>query len=156
MKAEYANPFIRGAKLTFEKEVNITLNRKDLKKKTAPVPSLPVSIIIGVTGAVKGQIVYSMDKNFAFAVAKAMMPNKLPAEIKQMVNSAVSEIANMITGQASIDLAGENKMIDITPPAVVSGPALEVDFLSVPTIALSFISEIGVLEINVALTESGR
>lgn len=152
MKAEYANPFIKGAIEVFQKEVGVKLNRKDLKKKASPVPSQPVSIIIGVTGPVKGQVVYSMDTNFAYAVAKAMLPGKLPAEIKKLINSAVSEIANIITGKASIDLAGEDMLINITPPAVFAGANLSMDFLNIPTISLSFISEIGVLEINIALT----
>jgi chemotaxis protein CheX len=94
-----------------------------------------------------------MDGNFAFSVTKGMMPNKLPNQLKKLTNSAISEIANMITGQASIALAGEDKLIHLTPPAVFSGRDLRVDFLSLPTIALSFISEIGSLEINIAFTE---
>lgn len=156
MKAEYANPFIRSAKLIFEKEIKISLTRKDLVKKAKPVPTLPVSIVIGVTGPVRGQVVYSMDDNFAYSVTKAMMPNKLPHDIKKMINSAVSEVANMITGRASMEMAGENEMIDITPPAVFSGPGIRMDFINIPTISLSFLSEIGVLEINVALTEDKR
>ena len=152
MKVEYANPFIRSAVLIFEKEIGIKLSRKELVKKTSPIPSLPVSIIIGVTGPVKGQVVYCMDDNFAFQVAKAMLPNKLPNDIRKLTNSAVSEIANMITGRASIDLAGENDLIEITPPAVFQAANLKVDFLNIPTICLSFISEIGVLEVNVALS----
>lgn len=156
MKAEYANPFIRSAKLIFEKEVKINLSRKELIKKDKPSPTLPVSIVIGVTGPVRGQVVYSMDKDFAFSTAKAMMPNMLPNEVRKIINSAVSEIANMITGRASMEMAGENEMIDITPPAVFTGPGMRMDFLNIPTISLSFISEIGVLEINVALTEDKR
>ncbi len=153
MRAEYANIFIRSAVEVFEKEVKVHLARKDLAKKTSPTPSLPVSIIVGITGLLRGQVVYAMDQNFAYNVAKAMMPNKLPADVRKLTNSAVSEIANMITGQASISLAGETETIDLTPPAVLMGTDLSVDFLSIPTIALSLISEIGVLEINIALVD---
>ncbi len=155
MKAEYANVFIRGATTVFTQEIGINLTRKSLTKKAAPVPSLPISIVIGITGGIRGQVVYSMDSNFAFAVTKAMIPNKLPSELKKLTNSAVSEIANMITGQASIQLAGEDMIIHLTPPAVFSGSDMTVDFLSIPTICLSFISEIGSIEINVAFTEGG-
>ena len=155
MKAEYANVFIRGATTVFTQEIGISLTRKSLTKKAAPVPSLPISIVIGITGGIRGQVVYSMDSNFSFAVTKAMIPNKLPSELKKLTNSAVSEIANMITGQASIALAGEDMIIHLTPPAVFSGSDMTVDFLSIPTICLSFISEIGSLEINVAFTEGG-
>lgn len=155
MKAEYANVFIRGATTVFSQEIGVGLSRKSLTRKSAPVPSLPVSIVIGITGGIRGQVVYSMDSNFAYSVTKAMIPNKLPSELKKLTNSAVSEIANMITGQASIALAGEDRLIHLTPPAVFSGSDMTVDFLSIPTICLSFISEIGSMEINIAFTESG-
>jgi len=154
MRAEYANPFITAAITTFQKELKVKLNRNAINVKEAPVPSKQVSIIIGVTGMVKVQVVYSMDDNVAFAVAKAMLPDKLPAELRKLTNSAVSELANIITGQASIILAGESQKIEITPPAVICGGASSIDFLSLQTICLSFLSEIGSLEINIALTEA--
>lgn len=153
MKAEHANPFIKAALETFKKELGVDLKRNDLFLKDAPVPSKDVTIIIGVTGPIKGQVVYSMDQNVAESIAKTMLPGKLPAEQKALINSAVSELANIITGQASIILAGDNYIIDITPPAVFSGGGASIDFLSLQTICLSFLSEIGSLEINVALTE---
>jgi len=153
MRAEYANPFITAAVTTFKKELNVSLNRNSINVKNSPVPSKTISIIIGVTGAVRGQVVYSMDDNVAMAVTKAMLPDKLPAELKKLTNSAVSELANIVTGQASIALAGEKNRIDITPPAVFIGGAASIDFLSLQTICLSFISEIGSFEINIALTE---
>jgi len=154
MKAEYANVFIRSAISVFQHETKIHLSRKDLTKKDSPQSKLPISIILGVTGYIQGQVVYGMDQNFAYHVAHAMMPNKLPAEIKKLENSAVSEIANIITGQATIALAGENELISITPPAVIMGKNIKIDFLETPTIALNLISEIGTLEINIALIEN--
>ena len=55
MKAEYANIFIRSAVEVFQKEGNVQLTRKDLAKKNSPMPSLPVSIILGITGFLRGQ-----------------------------------------------------------------------------------------------------
>jgi len=153
MKAEYANPFVMAAVQTFQKEIGVKLQRKDLKLKDSPVPSQGVSVIIGVTGSVRGQVVLSLDDNVAMAVARAMLPGKVPAELKKLVNSAVSELANIITGQASILMAGDTGKIDITPPTIIMGPALRMDFLSLQTIALTFLSEIGQFELNIALTE---
>jgi chemotaxis protein CheX len=155
MKAEYANIFIRAAVEVFQKEVGAKLSRKELSRKNAPVPSMPISIILGITGFMRGQVVYAMGPDFAYRIARAMLPNKLPADVKKLVNSAVSEIANIITGQASIALAGETETIHLTPPVVLMASDLTVDFLALPTIAVSLISEIGLLEINIALTEPG-
>lgn len=156
MKAEFANPFITAAVMTFKQELGVALNRSALIVKASPVPSKEISIIIGVTGAVRGQVVYSMDQNVALSVTKAMLPGKLPVELKRLTNSAVSELANIITGQASIILAGETQRIDITPPAVFNGATTSIDFLSIQTICLSFLSEIGSLEINIALSEESK
>ena len=153
MKAEYANVFIQSAMNVFQSEIGVALSRKSLTKKNAPVPSLPVCIVIGITGAIRGQVVYSMDAGFAYSVTKAMIPNKLPTDLRKLTNSAVSEIANMITGQASISLAGEDRIIHLTPPAVLTGSDMKVDFLTIPTICLGLISEIGSMEINIAFTE---
>jgi chemotaxis protein CheX len=153
MKAEYANPFVVAAVETFQKEIGVKLSRKELKLKDSPVPGQAISIIIGVTGAVRGQVVLSMDENVALAVTKALLPGKLPAELKKLVQSAVSEMANIITGQASIMLAGDTGHIDITPPAIITGTGWGMDFLSIQTISLSFLSEIGQFELNIALTE---
>lgn len=153
MKAEYANPFITGAVNVFKKDLGVELSRQDLSIKPSPLPSKEISIIIGVTGPIRGQVVYSMDGEFAYSLAKAMLPGKLPADLKKLTNSVISEIANMVTGQASIILAGENDLIDISPPLVFTGPRVSMDFLNLPTICLSFLSEIGSFEVNIALTE---
>ena len=82
MRAEFANPFIKAAVDVFDKEAGIKLSRRDLKLSSSAAPSLPVAIILGATGAVKGQVVYSMDESFAFELTKKMLPGKLPAELK--------------------------------------------------------------------------
>lgn len=153
MKAEYANIFITSAVHVFKKELNITLTRQSLVKKSAPIPGLPICIVLGITGDIKGQVVYSIDRSFAQDITHSMLPNKLPHELRQYINSAAGEIGNMITGQASIALAGQDKVIQLTPPSVLTGTEIVVDFLQIPTICLRLISELGTLEINIAITE---
>jgi len=133
MKAEHANIFIRSAVEVFQKESGIRLSRRSLSTKTAPIPSLPVSVIIGITGFVRGQVVYSMDTNFAYNAAKGMLPNRLPEEARRLINSAVSEIASMITGKG-----------------------IQVDFLTLPTVYIGLISEIGLLEVNIAFARAAE
>ena len=154
MKAEFANPIIKAAVDVVASELKVKLSRKELKLKAKPEPSLPTFIIIGVTGFVQGQVVYAMDSNFSYEVAKAMLPGKLPADLKKLEHSAICELANMITGKASIELAGEKNVINITPPAVFTGDAIKIDFLNLPTISLSFISSVGGIEVNIALAQA--
>ena len=63
--------------------------------------------------------------------------------------SAVREWASGFGIGVAYNRAG----IELTPPAVFTGRDIKVDFLNIPTLALSMISEIGVMEINIAFTE---
>lgn len=155
MKAEYANIFIKSATHVFKKELRISLIRQSLVKKNSPIPGLPVCIVLGVAGDIRGQVVYSMDPLFAHDITQIMLPNKGQNELRQYINSAVGEIGNMITGQASIALAGNEKIINITPPSVLTGNQIVFDFLQMPTVCMRLISEFGTLEINIAITEGG-
>ena len=153
MNVEYANIFVHSAMEVIEKEVGVHLSRMDLTKKDAPTPSRPISIIVGITGFIRGQVVYAMDNDFAFGVTRAMLPDNLPINNKALVNSAISELANMITGKATIALAGGTEKLDLTPPVVLMASDLTMDFMVIPTLCLRLLSEIGILEINLALTE---
>ena len=82
-----------------------------------------------------------------------MMPELLPYQQKKMIHDVLGEVANMISGMASIKLAGDNDKINITPPVVIRGEN-EFDFLKVPTIVVLLDSTIGSLEINIAFKET--
>lgn len=151
MNVNYAIPFVDAAIITFSRELNADLKRHSLIAKNSPLPSLPISIVIGVTGMVKGQIVYSLDNNTATSITRCMIPHKLLNELPKYVNSAISELANIITGQAGIKLADCGLSIEITPPSVLMGN-ISMDFLTIPTLCLNMISIFGSMEINIALT----
>ena len=115
---------------------------------------MPLAIIIGfVASFFKGQVVYSMDQEVGIAIAKKMMPDMLPIQQKEMMFSALGELANMISGKASIILAGNEERIDITPPLVARGD-VNFNFLKVPTTVLVCDSVLGALAINIAFQES--
>ena len=153
MNLEYADIFVKSASDVFQQEVSVNLKRMDLAKKDAPIPSRPISIIVGITGFVSGQIVYALDSEFANGITSAMIPGILPGNNQALVNSAISELANIITGKASIALAGGKEKLDLTPPVVFMASDGTMDFIVHPTIAVRLLSELGILEINIALAE---
>lgn len=155
MKAQHANVFVDGAKKVFKQELGVTLTRQSITKKDKPRPGRPVCIVIGITGDMRGQVVYALDHEFAMDIAHQMMPDTLPSVLKKLTASAVGELGNMITGQASIALAGDDKELSLTPPAVFIGRDIVVNFLKMPTISLNMLCEMGVLEINIALSDEG-
>ncbi|MCX7680189.1 MAG: chemotaxis protein CheX, partial [Spirochaetes bacterium] len=58
INAEYVNPFLEAASAVFKSMLGVDLRRGKLCIKEYPEPSHEVAIIIGITGAVTGEVVY--------------------------------------------------------------------------------------------------
>lgn len=151
MRQAIVNPFVSAAITTFAKDFGVKLERKSIKKKDAPIPTLPVSVSIGMTGKLRGSVIFSMSESMATSVAKALMPDAPMEEVRKFTPSAVGEMANVICGMVTVELA-EVLPCDITPPTIISG-ALALNFLHAETICVVLQCEFGELEMNLAVVE---
>ena len=153
IKAEYVNPFISNAIIVFEQLAGIELKKTVLKKKPDPSPDNDVSIIVGVAGFVEGQVVYSLKKHTADRIAMSMIADSNKHSNSEILKSAIAEIANIITGRATISLSGKDRVLNITPPVVIVGKDYNIELVKLDTIAVYFTSRFGTMEINIALRE---
>jgi len=155
MEVEYINPFIISAIDIFEKVAQIELKKSEVKISKSTQPSNEICIVFGVVGYLKGQVVYSFKHHTAQRIVSCMMPNSRPEKQEEFFESALSSLANMITGRATILLAGKEHIIQITPPLVnINNSNKQVQYLNYPTICANFSSRFGTLEINVALKKT--
>ena len=154
MKATWVNPFISNAVSVIEQLANIKFEKTDLTVKEDTTPSNDISIIIGITGFIEGQAVYSLKEHTAQRIAQAVKPNEKVKVDTEFIESSIAEIANIITGRATIDLSGEDKVLFITPPSVVIGKDYSINFLKLKTISVNLGSRFGTMEINIAIKES--
>ncbi len=154
-KKSYSKIFIEKTLFVFKHELQIdTLKKKSFMLKSSPRPSFPIAVVIGFAGdLLKGQVVYSMGYNIADKIGNIMIPGTGPEEKKKLLPSAIGELVNMISGQASINLAGMDNIVKITPPVYLEGEKINFDFLSVQSISLALDSPIGIFEINIAFEE---
>ncbi len=83
-------------------------------------------IIVGVTGEMRGQVLIAMSEPNACAIASKMCMTEITA-IDDFASSALSELGNMIMGNASTVFSSSGIGIDITPPTLSHG---EVSFTS--------------------------
>ncbi len=81
--------------------------------------STGISIAIGVTGDLGGEIIYHFPSETALEMVKIMSGMDFDA-VDDFVMSAIGEIANIISGKALVFLSEQNVVCDITPPKVVS------------------------------------
>ncbi len=104
---------------------------------------------IGVSGALQGSIVVSLDQDVAFAAAEAFLGSR-PTSINAEVIDMVGELTNMIAG-ASKDRLGIPG-ISIGLPTVITGKGHTVSFAnSVHVEILQFSSPHGPLTVEVGV-----
>jgi len=151
INAEYINPFLESATVVFKSILKVDLRRGKLVIKENPVPSMDIAIIIGITGGVTGEIVYSMSFPMVVKIADVLMPNLSEDEIKNEYKDIVGELANMITGNAMNLFASTGKVIDITTPTVIEGNDFKFTMIKQTTLGITLYSTMGQLEMNIAL-----
>jgi len=107
-------------------------------------------IKLGIIGALKGEVVLSLHYETALAVISKMM--MMPVnEIDAIGQSAISELGNMIAGNAATVFANDSIIIDITTPDYCVGKDYAGSGKQV--FCIPFESDIGELSINIFIEE---
>lgn len=78
-----------------------------------------LTIAIGVTGDLSGDILYVFPKDTMLQMVKIMSGGMEVNEVDDFVTSAIGEISNIISGKALIALSEKNVACDILPPRVI-------------------------------------
>jgi chemotaxis protein CheX len=151
VKVEFINPFINAGVEVLGQFVSGEVEQGQLAIRTAVFTSQQISIVVGVSGSVRGQVIYGMSQVTAIKIASAMMGTP-QVEFDEMAISAINELGNIISGNALSLLASQGYECDITPPAIVRGVNVELA-TAVPALVIPINTPCGKFEVNVALTE---
>ena len=119
MKAEYINPFLESARIVIEQVANVRPTTGQLGVKDIIFIEKYVWIQIGMTGQMNGDIVFGLHEEVALRVVSAMMGGFVLEQMDEMGKSAISELGNMISGNASTMLYNQGVKVDITPPRLL-------------------------------------
>jgi len=155
MKAEWINPFIANAIEVIEQLANIKFEKSDMTVKEDTTPTNEITIIIGITGFIQGQVVYSLKDHTAQRIAQSVRPNENIVVDQEFIESSIAEIANIITGRATISLSGKDNILHITPPTIIVGRNYTISFIKLKTISVNLSSRFGTMEVNVAIKQQG-
>ncbi|WP_373232660.1 chemotaxis protein CheX [Cohnella sp.] len=119
MKAEYINPFLESARMVIEQMIQIRPSTGQLSVRDIKFADRHVWIQIGITGHMTGDIVFGLSESVALRMISAMMGGYVITEIDELGRSAISELGNMISGNASTMLYNQGVIVDITPPKIM-------------------------------------
>lgn len=141
MQAEFINPLVEASKLILSNTTQMNVRVGKIFVRTTPNNDGGVGICIGITGKIRGQVVFSMQTKVACKLASSLMMGPIN-ELDEVSRSAVSELANMIMGTTASKLSESGFKIDITPPAFLLGENLSyLGTSKVKTLCIPFIME---------------
>lgn len=150
MKVEYLNPIISATNQVFQTMLQLTPERGEISVTEGKLSDKEVNVIIGITGDIKGSIIYSFPKKMTLDMVAVMSGMEMP-DLDKFVISAVGEIANIISGKAAIGLSEENFQCDIAPPQTVIGKEVTILTDSEQVLVVSFYTKYGTFDVTFSI-----
>lgn len=120
INVEYINPFLMAASSVMKNMCQLDMKVGKPYVKTSEFANDSVIIMIGITGEMRGQVVIGLSLEVACDIASRMIMMPI-TEMNELSMSAISELGNMILGNAATILSTKGIGIDITPPTLCRG-----------------------------------
>lgn len=123
--------------------------------KSAKSPTeTQVSVMVGFTGDVKGQILLGMSRRMAMDMAGTLLGSRLDT-FDELTKSAMTEIANMTAGACATELHGHGLESNITVPTVIAGEHVQVSWPNLYILETPVTMRLGTITLAIGL-ELGR
>lgn len=152
MKVEFISPFISAATTVLQTETGMEATKGAPALVESYLLSDDVTVLIGVTGSVRGVVMYGMSEQTAKQIVSTMIGETV-ADFDSMAESAIAEMGNVMTGLASAKLEGAGYPCTIAPPTVIVGKGTTISTMHIKRIVFPIGTEAGEIQIHVALQE---
>lgn len=155
MDAKILNQFINATAEVFQSVASVELKKEKVNfYQEGHKFQCRIATIIGFTGALKGQIVVSIDDSIAMKFASAILMGVPVETYNEMAESGVCEMANMIGGASLRLLAEIGYICELSVPSIVRGESIELGFLPrTPIFAIDYSSSWGPVAIIMRVEE---
>lgn len=151
MDVKVINPFVNSFSNIMPLLGFQNVEKKGIKIKEKKITSSGVSLIIGIVGDVKGNIIYSMNIDAARKIASTMMMGMPVSELDDMAKSAISELSNMLAANASINLSNEGTNVNISTPTLMYGVDFEIKMNTDKILSVEILVDDIPIEIDISL-----
>lgn len=123
LQAELINPFLTSSIQVIETIIQVKPTVGKLQVTRIQYEENYVWLKIEIVGQVQKEILFGFPERMAINMVSMMMGGYQITELDEMCMSAVAELGNMISGNASTMLYHNGITVDITPPSVVGDGA---------------------------------
>lgn len=150
-RLELIAPFVEAAARVIQQECGESVTRGELHRVRSPQTTRDVSVLIAVTGNVAGLVIYSMPLATACQFGSSMMGEPVNDLQDPIAQSAIAELANMITGQASIALERNGYPSDMSPPVLLLGQGSSIATFNLTRLVVPLMVSFGEFAIDIAI-----
>lgn len=151
-RVELVGPFIEAAARVISQECGEAVGRGQLHRVRSPQTNNDISALIAITGGVAGLVIYSLSEETALGFASRMIGEPV-SELDALAQSAIAELANMITGQAGIALEKSGFPSDMSPPVLLLGKGSSIATLNLTRLVVPLVVSFGEFVIDIAVKE---
>ncbi|MCY6371643.1 chemotaxis protein CheX [Clostridium ganghwense] len=153
MDAKLVNPFIEAFFSVMPQVGFSEIKKKAVSVKDKNIKSIGVMINLGIVGDIRGNVIYGMDIESAKQVASKMMMGMPVDELNDMAQSAISELTNMLTANASTNFSNVGTNINISTPALMYGEEFQVKMNTDKVLCIEILADNIPIEINIAFNK---
>ncbi|WP_100371873.1 chemotaxis protein CheX [Bacillus sp. FJAT-45037] len=151
MNVQHVNAICRATKGILSSHLGVEVEALKPSVGKGSVPSNDISVILGVKGDLKGQIICTFSSETSLKIVSAMMGGMQIDQLDEMGWSAVQEFGNWVAGTTATELSKEACIIDVTPPVINEG---ESKFhSSFPYITVPLGSSIGEINVHISVSD---
>lgn len=120
MNVEYINVFLLAATQIMKDMCQLQLSVGKPYVKPMEFDKETIVVSIGVTGDIRGRVLLAFGVDVACDIASKMCFMPI-TQLDDLSISALSELGNMVLGNAATVLSTKGIGIDITPPSIIQG-----------------------------------
>lgn len=151
MNVNHINAICRATKEILTNHFGLNVLPLAASAGTGSIPSNGISVILGVKGQLKGQIICSFSSETAKKLIGVMMGGNQIDQLDEMGWSAIQEFGNWVAGTTATELSKESCLIDVTTPIVNEGESTF--HSSSPFVSVPLDTAIGEIHVHIAVKE---
>lgn len=150
-RVEFVGPFVEAAVHVLRAELDHTPAKGQLHRIQSDRTATDVSAVVAVTGDIAGLVIVSMAYNVARHIVTRMVGWAIDDIQDPMALSAISELANMVIGRASMGLEQNGYSTSVSPPIVYTGLRARIAPIPVPRLVIPLVTRAGEVRVETAL-----
>ena len=151
MDARFINPVIDAFREILPQLGLTNIQKGKLSVGTNAVESLGVTVIIGLTKEIRGNVAYNMSEQTAINIASTMMGGMPINQFDDLPQSAISELVNMVTANAAIRFEQMGIKVDISPPSLIVGADFRTRLLHEKFLVIEMLADGHLIQLNLGM-----